>query len=845
VSNSITNTSNFFEDRMKLLHFDKKIHTANFESILLHYFDLNRNMIQHDHNPNPGKKSAQDVVRQKIFSAIRYQNPRAGGKYSYNIKGVGPLPYHSFTVCKLWKQKKKIKKLFITEGQFKVFYAGTIHDLPIIGLPGITVWKKKTAETIFSDIRQVIMDCKVDEVTFLTDSDTLDVEWEEDKDLRKRPQSFATAVSKFKELCDEFGVDLYFAHIKSDSEHKGLDDLLIANQGKEKPIFSELRSLAKGKKKYFEKSLVTTRNAIRNYFKIDSYQEFYKHYEEVIGNRRFIFGRCQYQYDDDVNAVIELRSSQAAQYLYIGNDIFKKGVDTGEFNQSERLLLKVSTGKLKKECDMDNHKYNTIMRQMESFDGYKLLPAHGDKYEYYKVTEDEDGNKLKFYNRYKQVSWMPKEGDCSNSIQMVKHIFGTEKLYHNGEEIMSWELGLDYLKILWERPWQMLPILCPVSEERQTGKTKFCEWMRMIFQKNVTKVTNNILSSGFNSTMSGKLIAYCEETFLEKKAVSESLKEMSTAMTIASIAKGKDATEEKNIIKFILCSNNTTSFVNVEEDEIRYWVREIPTIPKSERIYNILEVLNNEIPALIHYLENREYSTKQESRAWFADELIETAALRKLKQRSRYGLHIEIESWLQEYFSIVEKSVVKLNIKDMKEMMDNKTVSNTYYKDTIEDKMKIDPTTKGSDVHIVYKQEYDSVSSNHIIKEYNRKRKCYKFYASDYFRSHELMNFLNESEMLDLDKAVTKHNKKPFYTTLKIDNIKKVCENLTETKDCYAFYLRSYVNRHKAGPEQAWTQIEDLLNTAETFSDFNNGFNKIDGASVDRAKKLTSDQVPF
>lgn len=856
----------FFDSRMKLLKFDPKVHTAFFDTmpgevnsitekpifeedkygnILLHYFDLNRNIIQYPHNPSKNKKSGTDIIRQKIFSAKRFQNTTAG-KYAYTEKGIGPLPYHSFTVCNLWQKKRKIKKLFITEGQFKVFYAGTIHNLPVIGLPGITVWKKKEQTSIFSDIRQVITDCQVEEITFLTDADTLDVTWEEDKDLYKRPNSFATAVIKFKELCEEFNdIDLYFAHIVTSSDHKGLDDLLIANEGKEKAIFTELKSI-NAKSKYFTKQLITTRRGIRKYFKIDSYQAFYKEYEDVIGNKRFIFGRGQYQLDEDTSEVLELRSSQAAQYLYIGNDIYKKGVDTGEFDQAERVLVKVSAGKLKKECDMNTNMYNSIMRQMESFDGYKLIPAHGSNYEYFKITEDEEGNKLKFYNRYKQVSWMPREGDYTHSLQFIKHIFGNETLIHNGQEIKSWELGLDYMKLLWERPWQMLPILCPVSEERQTGKTTFCVWIRMIFQRNVAKVTNDILSSGFNSTMSGKLLAYCEETFLEKKAVSEKLKEMSTAATIASVAKGKDAEEERNIIKFILCSNNSTNFVNVDEDEIRYWVREIPTLPKSQRIYNILEILNKEIPAFLHFLEQRKLSTGQESRAWFADELIETDALRKLKQRSRYGLELEIESWLQEYFSIAEKAVIKMNIKDMKDLMDNNKEKNSYYKTAIEDKMKIYPTTKGSDDHEIYKVEYSELNDKHELKVYNRKRKCYRFFAHEYFEAHELLLYFSESELINLEKMITKHDRKTFYMKLRIENIKASCSHLTTKKDCYAYYINEYVRQHKDGPQQAWNILQDLLNTASTWTEFSKGFNKIDGTGVNKVMPAkTEEDLPF
>jgi len=47
----------------------------------------------------------------------------------------------------------------------------------------------------------------------------------------------------------------------------------------------------------------------------------------------------------------------------------------------------------------------------------------------------------------------------------VKHIFGDQI-----------ELGLDYLQLLYQKPVQILPIVCLVSKERSTGKTTFPKW---------------------------------------------------------------------------------------------------------------------------------------------------------------------------------------------------------------------------------------------------------------------------------------------------------------------------------------------------------------------------------
>lgn len=80
-----------------------------------------------------------------------------------------------------------------------------------------------------------------------------------------------------------------------------------------------------------------------------------------------------------------------------------------------------------------------------------------------------------------------RQGDASVIFQFLGHIFG--------EQI---EMGYDYFKILLERPTQILPILCLVSEERGTGKTTFLHFIKSIFGENMTINSNEGFRSNFN-----------------------------------------------------------------------------------------------------------------------------------------------------------------------------------------------------------------------------------------------------------------------------------------------------------------------------------------------------------
>ena len=100
----------------------------------------------------------------------------------------------------------------------------------------------------------------------------------------------------------------------------------------------------------------------------------------------------------------------------------------------------------------------------------------------------------KFLNLYEPIDHRPQEGDLSHIQSLVRHIFGEQ-----------YELGMDYPQLLYLQPIQKLPILLLVSEERNTGKSTFLNFLKALFQNNVTFNTNEDFRSQFNSDWAGKL----------------------------------------------------------------------------------------------------------------------------------------------------------------------------------------------------------------------------------------------------------------------------------------------------------------------------------------------------
>ncbi len=253
------------------------------------------------------------------------------------------------------------------------------------------------------------------------------------------------------------------------------------------------------------------------------------------------------------------------------------------------------------------------------YDGFCTVPDHVN---YHPIVD-------KFLNLYEPIDHKPMEGNFPSICSLVKHIFGEQ-----------YELGMDYLQRLYLQPIQKLPILLLVSEERNTGKSTFLNFLKALFQNNVTFNTNEDFRSQFNSDWAGKLLIVVDEVLLSRREDSERLKNLSTTLSYKVEAKGKDRDEIAFFAKFVLCSNNEYLPVIIDAGETRYWVRKIDRLQSDDT--DFLQKLKAEIPAFLYHLQHRQLSTEKESRMWFAPSLLHTEALQKIIRSNRNRLEIEM-----------------------------------------------------------------------------------------------------------------------------------------------------------------------------------------------------------
>ncbi|MDX9906740.1 MAG: DUF5906 domain-containing protein [Bacteroidales bacterium] len=304
-------------------------------------------------------------------------------------------------------------------------------------------------------------------------------------------------------------------------------------------------------------------------------------------------------------------------YIRIGTSYFKKvkaPAISGDFNE---ILVTWNIETIKQDYGKD------FIARIPKYDGFTCIPDHLDYRQVYSG----------FYNRYSPLSHSPQQGEIDVSLFFVRHIFGSQ-----------YELGLDYLQLLYRKPVHILPILCLVSKERSTGKSTFLKWLKAIFENNLTYLTNDSFSSQFNSDWTNKLLICIDEVLFNREELTERIKYLSTTNYNKLEAKGKDKVEVEFFGKFILCSNNEDNFIKIDAAEERFWVRKIPKFKTEDT--RLLSKLVREIPAFLFFLKGRKLSTEESSRMWFHPSLIRTKALLNLVKHSRSRVEKELANIL-------------------------------------------------------------------------------------------------------------------------------------------------------------------------------------------------------
>ncbi len=597
-------------------------------------------------------------------------------------KGSPVVPYLTPGVIHAYNSGREIETLVLIEGEFKAFKGWMaksrcegFEGLEFIGIPGIHGFyggEHNHKQEINDIIQQVILDCKVKNIVLLLDADTLTLTWKEDKDLRQRPASFASAVRNFRNslhlLMEDKNVPLsqvYFMHLKTKfyETTKGLDDLIISMEAKTQAILDDLINFHFAKT-YFDGVILTDgqTSSVDKYFAILNEKEFYAQYKEYIGARPFVYKKTKYEWSGEELKYV--KSEEADRFARIGINWIKRVRLPNHRGLIEERIEKWSVAEIKR----DYKKYiadQMINQDIPRYDGFFSLPCWDPK-EYRRTIYG-------CYNLMEPLIWDPKPGRFDFTIQFIKHLFqGKGDIQWDEKEQQyketnfhgdQFSIALDYLTILHQFPTQKTFVPVLVSKEQGTGKSTLLEWLCMVYNGNGVILNNQRFQTNVNGHWASKFIIGLDEGFLDvdKKAEREKLKQMVTASEMFLELKGVDTKTIPYHGHLIICSNDADNVMKMDEEDTRWFVVKVHRSPKKDP--NLLEKLKAEIPNWVHYLNTRKVYHPKVDRLWFEPKDFETEQMRKIIEVTKARIDAVVENWIKDIFLTYKVDELRINRK--------------------------------------------------------------------------------------------------------------------------------------------------------------------------------------
>jgi hypothetical protein len=249
-----------------------------------------------------------------------------------------------------------------------------------------------------------------------------------------------------------------------------------------------------------------------------------------------------------------------------------------------------------------------------------------------------------FFNLFHPLKWDPVEGSIEHSLFFMKHIFGDQI-----------EDGLDLIKIWYCYPRQKTHVLCLLSEENETGKSTFFLWLSYMFgHDNVTIMSSEDFASNFNGIwVTSNLICLDEGKLGQSKIdLGKKLRIWTTSEFGYLEEKHKDKQKVEFHGRFLIASNEVNKFLKINENDNRYWLRQIPRFQKFDPKF--LTKLIDEIPHFLKYLKDREFHNPVEigqTRFGLPHSVIQTSIRETVLEYSQDNMYHAILDWLKDWFA--------------------------------------------------------------------------------------------------------------------------------------------------------------------------------------------------
>lgn len=179
-------------------------------------------------------------------------------------------------------------------------------------------------------------------------------------------------------------------------------------------------------------------------------------------------------------------------------------------------------------------------------------------------------------------------------------------------------MGLEYMWNLYVQPKQKLPFIGLVSEKKGTGKTTFLNFLKLIFQENVSVVSSDDFKDKFNDHFVHSLLLISDEHTegKERNKIAQKVKMLITSDNIRAEKKFDSAYTTASFFKIIFAGNDEEMLTVIEGENTRYWIVKVE--PLKETDIHFLKKLKAEILTFLYFLINEFKPRESRGRLYFS-----------------------------------------------------------------------------------------------------------------------------------------------------------------------------------------------------------------------------------
>lgn len=360
-------------------------------------------------------------------------------------------------------------------------------------------------------------------------------------------------------------------------------------------------------------------------------------------------------------------------YIMVANDMYKMVQNRDEWNNTKMDLTPYKRDTITL-LETRSGLERTAQRFFESFclipDNKNHIAVQGASFNQYRPFQ------------HKPVKTEVNADDVSYTLGFFSHIFGDQL-----------NLGLQYFKILYEYPQQMLPILVLVSKERHTGKSTLLDYFSMVFGGNFMQLMADDITGNFNAHYAYANIIGIDETIVDKTHAVEKIKSLVTSRRILVNDKFIKSYTLPFYGKIIMTSNKVNDFMKVDSEEIRFWVRKLKRFGKVDPKFFVK--INEEIPQFLRYIETKVEMPEYKSRMVFSPEQIENEFLVAVKDESKSSLCKDIEMRIEDVLLNANTlTEIHATVSDIKKTwyLNDSRITLSYIRKVLKEEMNLEPS---------------------------------------------------------------------------------------------------------------------------------------------------------